>query len=357
MKKFYFLFFFLLPSVVISQSDISKILKDVEVSGLVSFYYAYDTDKGQSLRQFSAMSEIRNQFRIDLAQISAKYESDFIRGKTTFHFGDIPRYNWPDKMQLIQEAYVGVSPAKDFWIDAGYFITHIGGETFPMYNFFSTFAMSSYVEPFYQSGIKISYDFSEKFSASLHILNGYNVLEDNNENVSAGIQLIYTHCPNLKITYNNIIGNEMPKSTDGRTRMLNNLVVNLSPVKNLELIISGDYTFQEKSKLDGSDNSAFAYGTFISSRYKVHPKINLMLRGEYFSDPDGILAGVYLNSEGNSSGVKNSIGVTGGIEYKPIESSYFRLEARYLQFDETLKLFHDNSNSRGEVILSSGIEF
>lgn len=357
MKKLYFLFIFLLPSIVFSQTNISKILKDVEVSGLVSFYYAYDTDKGQSLRQFSSMSPIRNQFRIDIAQISANYESDLARGKVTFHFGDIPRYNWPDKMQLIQEAYVGVSPAKNFWIDAGYFITHIGGETFPMYNFFSTFAMSSYVEPFYQSGIRASYDFSEKFSASFHILNGYNVLEDNNENLSAGIQLVYSHCPNLKFTYNNIIGNEMPNGIGGRTRMLNNLVINLSPAKNLELILSGDYTFQEKSKLDGSDNSASAYGAYISGRYKVHPKINLMLRGEYFSDPDGILTGVYLNSDGNFSGVKNSLGVTGGIEYKPIEPSYFRLEARYLQLDRTLNLFYDNSNSRGEVILSSGIEF
>lgn len=357
MKKFYILFFFLLPSVVLSQSDISKILKDIDVSGLVSFYYAYDTDKSLPIRQFSAMSQIRNQFRIDMAQISAKYESDLVRGKTTFHYGDIPRYNWPDKMQLIQEAYVGVSPAKDFWIDAGYFVTHIGGETFPMYNFFSSFAMSSYVEPFYQSGIRASYAFSDKFAGTLHILNGYNVLEDNNENLSGGIQLIYTHCPNLKFTYNNIIGNEMPKGTGGRTRMLNNLVINLSPAKKLELILSGDYTFQEKSKLDGSDNSASAYGAYISGRYRVHPKINLMLRGEYFTDPDGILAGVYIDSEGNFSGVKNTLGVTGGIEYKPIESSYFRLEARYLQLDKTLKLFYDNTNTRSEVILSSGIEF
>jgi len=357
MKKLYFLLIFLLPAVVFSQTNISKILKDVDVSGLVSFYYAFDTDKGQPLRQFSAMSPIRNQFRIDIAQISAKYESELVRGKTTFQYGDIPRYNWPDKMQLIQEAYVGVSPAKDFWIDAGYFVTHIGGETFPIYNFFSSFAMSSYVEPFYQSGIRASYVFSDKFFGALHILNGYNVLEDNNENLSGGIQLVYTHCPNLKFTYNNIIGNEMPNGTGGRTRMLNNLVINLSPAKNLELILSGDYTFQEKSKLDGTDNAASAYGAYISSRFKVHPKINLMLRGEYFSDPDGILAGVYINSEGKFSGLKNSIGVTGGIEYKPIESSYFRLEARYLQIDNTLKLFHDNTNSRGEVILSSGIEF
>ncbi len=47
---------------------------DFKISGYADMYYAYDNDNsGSNLRQFSVISPIRDQFRINLAQLTGTY--------------------------------------------------------------------------------------------------------------------------------------------------------------------------------------------------------------------------------------------------------------------------------------------
>ncbi len=136
-------------------------------------------------------------------EIMTEY-TELIRGNIGLQFGDIPKLNWPqapnEYLQFIQEANIGVSPYKNSWIDAGYFLTHIGGEgIIPKYNFFMSVSLLTYYEPIYQSGIKYSYS-GKKFYSSLMLLNGYNVLVDNNKNKSFGLQIGYKPSDKADIT-------------------------------------------------------------------------------------------------------------------------------------------------------------
>jgi len=334
--------------------------EELTLNGYVDAYIAYDNDKGNSLRQFSVLAPYRDEFRINLAMIALRYNSKIIRGNIALQYGDIPKLNWPqapnEYMQFIQEANIGVSPYKNSWIDAGYFLTHIGGEgIIPKNNFFTSVSLLTFYEPIYQSGIKYSYT-GKKFYSSLMLLNGYNVLADNNKNKSFGLQIGYKPNDKADITFNNITGNEMPTGTTGKTRIYNNLVVRLFPSKKLDVILCGDFCMQEKSKIDDAEASGSMFSAFASMKFRATKNVSLMLRGEIFQDKDAVLSPAYLMSDSTYSGLK-AFGVTGGVEFNPVSNSYFRLEGRYLAADKDQKIFYEGENSRFEVILSAGVEF
>ena len=283
------------------------------VSGYLSTYYAWDTDKDKTPRQFASFAPISDQFKLDIAQLSASYTSDLVRGLVTLHYGDIPKYNWPADQQMIQQAYMGVQPVKGLWIDAGYFFTHIGAESpLPKDNFFTMYSLGGFFEPFYQSGIRVSYTFSENFSGCFHLINGYNLFEDNNKNKSVGVQLIYTPNQKISFAYNNLIGNEMPNGP-GKTRFTNNLVINYYPTDKLSFIGGFDFITQEKSKLTEQDAAGNVISGMVSGRYKVNPKFSISARAEIFNDPEGVLSGTFVNSENSLTGIK-SYGFTLGFE-------------------------------------------
>jgi hypothetical protein len=348
----------IIPNQVKSQdNDLSSYFKNFKIKGAVDAYYAWDTDKDKTQRQFVSFEPFRDQFKLNIAQVSLSYNSEIVRGKVTLHYGDIPAINWPSNMQYIQEANIGFSPYKNLWIDAGYFLTFVGAEGMPMNSIFSSFSIGSYHEPFFESGIKISYDFSEKFSSCLHIMNGYNVLEDNNKNKSLGFELTYKPTSKITFDYNVIIGNEIPTDINNpKLRVYNNLFANYTPTEKLDLILGIDFATQEKSKITDSTASASLFSAFLTGRYKITPKFFFSVRAEYFSDADGFLSGTFTDSDGNLSGLK-SWGLTGAFEYRPIQNYYVRLESRFLSADSKLKIFSENSNSRTEATLNMGFEF
>ena len=334
--------------------------EELTLTGYADVYFAYDNDKSNYLRQFSVLAPYRDEFRLNMAMIALRYNSKLIRGNVALQYGDIPKVNWPqapnEYLQFIQEANIGVSPYKNSWIDAGYFLTHIGGEgIIPKYNFFTSVSLLTFYEPIYQSGIKYSYS-GRKFYTSLMLLNGYNVLADNNKNKSFGLQIGYKPNDKADITFNNITGNEMPTGTAGKTRIYNNLVIKLFPSKKLDVILCGDYCMQEKSKIDDADASGSMFSAFASMKFKASKNVSFMLRGEIFQDKDAVLSPAFLMSDSTYSGLK-AFGVTGGIEYNPVSNSYFRIEGRYLSSDKDQKIFYEGENTRFEVILSGGVEF
>jgi hypothetical protein len=361
MKNIKLLFGILISFIIIipnqGRSQENDILNNFKIKGTVDAYYAWDTDKDKTQRQFASFEPFRDQFKLNIAQVSLSYNSETVRGKMTLHYGDIPTVNWPTNMQNIQEANIGFSPYENLWIDAGYFITFIGAEGMPINSFFSSFAMGSYYAPFYESGLKISYDFSEKFSSCLHIVNGYNILEDNNKNKSLGFELTYEPTSKISFDYNAILGNEMPSSLNNpKVRIFNDLFINYAPVEKLDFILGVDFATQEKSKITDSTASATMFSTFLSGRYKITPKFFFSVRAEYFSDADGFLSGTFIGDDNKLSGLK-IWGLTGAFEYRPIENYYLRLESRFLSADSKLKIFSENSNSRTEATINMGFEF
>jgi hypothetical protein len=97
-------------------------------------------------------------FGLNIAQLTAKFAAEKVRGVFTMHYGDIPQSAWSTQFNMIQEANVGIAFGKKIWLDGGFFRTHLGCESIqPRENMNIGVALTTYYEPYFLSGIKLSY--------------------------------------------------------------------------------------------------------------------------------------------------------------------------------------------------------
>ena len=196
----------------------------------------------------------------------------------------------------------------------------------------------------------------------LHVLNGYNTFIYNNKKKSVGVSFNYTFNDKLSLGYYNLYGNEVADSVKGpHLRGLNNLVLTFQLSKAIKAIVGADYIFQQHSQLKDPGKSAIAYSLIATLRCQLTKKMAAYVRGETFSDTNGMLTGVITDSKMNATGYKLN-DATLGFEVKPLESAFIRLEGRSIFMDSNQKIFHDanshsNSNIRMEAFMNLGVWF
>ena len=266
---------------------------------------------------------------------------------------------------MIQEANAGVRLTKKIWLDAGLFKTHIGTEALlPKDNIASSLSIITFYEPWWQAGIKLSYAPTDKWLFCLHILNGYNTYIDNNKSKSVGLAISYALSDKGNINYFNLVGDEFPDGTkDKHLRFLNNVVFNYQLTPKLKVSAGADYITQTNSNIVDtvirkSDKTAVVYSGILTLKYQFVPKFGMYARGETFSDNDGFLTGTMVDEDLKITGYKVS-GATLGVEFKPMDNAFIRLEARDLMMDSRQKIFHTaggtNTNSRLEAMVNVGV--
>ena len=343
---------------------------NINVGAYVDTYIATDNDKilrdwdnsteGVINRQFSLQDNLKDEFDLNLAQISAKIGyKNIMRAVVTIQSGRLPEITYGKFNPSIQEANLGYQLFNNFWVDAGYFLTHIGGESYqPKNNWLSSISMLTYFEPVYQAGVKLSYE-TEKITAALHILNGNGIFIDNNENKSFGLYFAYHNADKMSLSYAGIYGNEEtgnPKNS--KMHLYHNISFETYPNDNFGIKAQLDYATLEKGTFDNDNlpiDGSFM-GFSLQGRYKITTKTFATVRFSYFDNLDNIYDSGRMGW--------NGMGLTGGLEYKPTGNSYLRLEARLLDFnegDENLgfpgNVFFDGKdriNSRTEILLNFG---
>lgn len=349
----------------------------ITVSGYVGTYYAWDTDKSVEpnggLRQFSFIAPRKETFGLDVAMVSLKYAAERSRASVIVQYGDVTN-GWgngatasPNDLfgRYVQEAYAGFMLANNLWLDAGFFLTHVGEEGFfPKDNFLSSLALTTLYEPFGQSGLRLTYSFNDKWSAQLHLLNGYGLTfgRVSTSTKAVGVQIDYRASAEWDFLYNALAGDGIGfgDAEKGRLFAYHNFVAKYFGTK-IDLAFGIDVATQAKTKevTSGEPEGALYFSGIAEARFKVHKQFNLMGRGEIFQDNNGIFGGVSRNSDGLTVGLK-AIGVTGGMEFKPMENAFIRGEVRFLSLDKDQKVFAGENelvNTRTEVIFTTGVSF
>ncbi|HRH36374.1 MAG TPA: outer membrane beta-barrel protein, partial [Catalimonadaceae bacterium] len=151
--------------------------RKLSFGGYVSTYFASysDTSGGNGYQKFPTISPRNNAFGLDMALISTRYVSQSLRGTITLHLGDIPSSAWSATYNLVQEANLGFKLGKKWWLDGGFFRTHIGLESIqPRENICQSIALVTYFEPYFLSGAKLSFLASDQVTAQVQILNSFN---------------------------------------------------------------------------------------------------------------------------------------------------------------------------------------
>lgn len=333
----------------------------LDFSGYIDTYYAHYSDQSGDggFQKFPSVAPRNNQFGLNLIQFGVKYQSQKFRGLATLFWGDTPLSAWSPDYSMIQEAHLGFRLKGKLWLDAGFFRTHIGLESIqPRENITMSIATSTYFEPYYLSGAKLTWEQSSKWMFQLNAFNGFNNFVDNNTTKAVGASTSYTPSDKLNITASTLFSDESPTGKPDQLRNYNNLIL-VRKTEHWTLGIEGNYGFQLNSKLSDSTQTANVMSAIIAAKYRITPSWAVYGRGEYFSDPDEVLTGPVINQNHELVGL-DIVGATLGGEYKPIPNSYFRLEGRVLQTKETEKVFLLNnqvSNLRYEVIAGIGVWF
>jgi hypothetical protein len=291
--------------------------------------------------------------------ITAKYSADKVRGVVTLHYGDIPRSAWSANYNFIQEANVGIRICKTLWLDAGFFRTHYGTEAlFPKENYTSSVSVPTFFEPYYEAGARLNYNPTEKLSFFLYALNGYGIYEDNNRKKSSGLLVTYIFSEKLNIGYSGYYGDDSPeKDTLNHFRQAHNVFLNFKS-KKFKFTTGIDYCMQQNSDTTGMKNASM-FSVLAIVKYQADKKIGIYFRGERFNDPQGMMSGTFVDRNGKRTGYK-LWGATLGVEYKPTDNSYIRLEGRELIADMDQEIFHwnnYNTNARMEVMINMGVSF
>jgi hypothetical protein len=338
---------------VVEKMDTSENPK-LTISGYLSAYIAHYDDeitKGEFV-QFPTICPRNDQFGLNMAMISMEYRSRNLRSNLVFHYGDIPASSWPAEFNLIQEAHAGFRIYKNLWLDAGFFKTHIGLESFqPRENVTSSMAILTFYEPYYLSGAKLTYELSSKFLVQLNAFNGYNEYIDNNKNKALGFSAVYNPIENLSITYNFLTCDETPDNQPVKhQRYYNNLYATLK-MRKLDVGIEMNYGLQDRTLISDPTKQASMKSGLIVVEYNINPKFSIYAREEYFSDPNKILS--FDNNIGNYI-----YGTTGGIEIKPYKNIALSLESRMLHSDNLIfKQGSFYTNQRLEFIACMDVWF
>ena len=320
----------------------------LEIGAYLSSYYAFYTEDNQAdFVKHATMAARNQQFGLNMAMISMKYQSQKFRSNINLHYGDIAESTWPQKFNMIQEANAGVELFKNIWLDAGIFRSHIGLEsTQPRENITSSMSLANVYEPYFFSGTKLTYVIKPNLNIQIQSFNSFNSIIETNKNKLFGSSIVFAPNQYLTLTYNFITGDETIDSVRLKhQRYYHNCYLNYQKNKwtaGAEL----NYGRQSNSKLVAENNfkTATMNSALIVLKHQTFNKLAFYERTEWFSDKDEIL------SPGSKMGTY-TWGVTAGIEYKPFKSMALSFESRQLNSEKANILYNGNySNQRIEFI-------
>ena len=178
--------------------------------------------------------------------------------------------------------------------DVGKYVTHMGYELIEGYDGYndnySRSILFGYAIPFTHTGVKASYAFSSKLAGMVEVVNGWDLVHDNNRAKSVGAQLTLTPVAPLSVFLNWIGGAEVADNNHSRRNVFD-IAATLKPTSILTLGVNGDYgmeggTSQVTPGADAKWMGIAGYATVAATT-----KFSIALRGETFHDDGGTRLG------------------------------------------------------------------
>lgn len=179
--------------------------------------------------------------------------------------------------------------------DVGKYVTHLGYEVIDGYDGYndnySRSILFGYAIPFTHTGVKASYTFSSHIAAMVEVVNGWDLLRDNNHSKSVGAQLTLTPVTPLTVILNWIGGPELANDNHSKRNVFD-VVAILKPTNALTLGVNGDYgTETGTSRVIAGDDARWK-GIAGYAALAVTSKFSVALRAETFNDDGGVRLGV-----------------------------------------------------------------
>ena len=308
---------------------------EIAVNAFVSTAYVYNGNRPASgTSSYRVFDFIDNSFNVDVAELvvqiapikpnDAGFRVDLAVGNS------IPQVTKSQDQTVaqfdLQQLFVSyIAPVgSGLRFDVGKFVTHLGYEVIEGYDGYndnySRSILFGYAIPFTHTGVKASYAFSSKVAAMVEVVNGWDLMRDNNHSKSVGAQLSLTPVAPFSVLLNWIGGAEI--ANDNHTnRNVFDVVAILKPTKTLTLGVNGDYGIENGTSTVNPGSDATWKGIAGYVTLAVTDKFSVALRGETFHDDDGVRLGTSTKATLSE--------LTFTPAYKFTEHVLLRGEARY----------------------------
>src|SRR5216110_3288786 len=294
-----------LASTTKGAAALPKWFDEIAVNAFVSTAYEYNGNRPTTgTSSYRVFDFINNSFNLDVAELvvqiapvkpnDAGFRVDFAAGNS------IPQVTKSQDQAVaqfdLQQLFVSyIAPVgSGLRFDFGKYVTHLGYEVIEGYDGYndnySRSILFGYAIPFTHTGVKASYAFSSKVAAMVEVVNGWDLVRDNNHSKSVGAQLTLTPVAPLSVLLNWIGGPEL--ANDNHTkRNVFDIVATFKPIKALTLGVNGDYGVEDGTSTVNPGADATWKGIAGYAALAVTDKFSVALRGETFRDEDGVRLG------------------------------------------------------------------
>ena len=142
--------------------------------------------------------------------------------------------------------------------------------------------------PTTRPGLKLAYPFSDHWSGQLHVLNGWQIIGDNNDGKALGTQIAYYALEAVASASTASWARSCPDNDDD-LRVLGDLVLTYKATPSLSLGASVDAA--REGRPDGGRVRWMGVGGY--ARFAPpDSRTAFALRGEYYDDEDGAISGI-----------------------------------------------------------------
>ena len=332
----------------------------LEVSAYLDIYYLYDFNlaKDKFERPYFVSSNRHNEFSINLAYIGLKYETENWRTKFQMGVGTYMNANYASEsttLKHIVEANAGVRLSKkhNIWLDAGVFSSPITNETQvskDQWCYTRSFAPENV--PYYLSGTRLSIPINSKLTWNSYIVNGWQLINDNNYGLSAISQLEYKPNAQTLINWNIWAGDESsPQKPNYRTRFFSDVYVVYQSGKKWSWSSCLYAGLQQAKDSSGFSKKMAWYNANIQTKYALTERVNVSGRIEYFGDRQAVLVGSVANSLEGFESFSETLGINCAMNDKVL----IRFEGRYFHSPRAVFLDTKNVASSNGFMLSTSI--
>ena len=199
-------------------------------------------------------------------------------------------------------------------LEAGIYPSHIGFKSFlSKDNWNYTRAWQGEFSPYYQTGIKVSTVLSDRWSAQLHVVNGWQIVGETNDAKSIGTQVAYAS-DRVSVTFNTLAGPELPNDDD-HWRTFGEVIAVFRATPALQVAAVFDAAFQSRP----GQAPARWQAAVAAARFACSNRTALALQTEVFHDPDN----------GISGSPQTLTGATATLEHRPHPQLILKVEGRY----------------------------
>jgi hypothetical protein len=282
-----------------------KWFEEIAINAFVSTAYIYNSNRpATGINSYRVFDFNDNSFNLDVAELvvqiapskpgDAGFRVDFTAGNS------IPQIAKSQDQTVaqfdLQQAFVSyIAPiGSGLRFDVGKYITHMGYEVIEGYDGYndnySRSLLFGFAIPFTHTGVKASYAFSSQVSAMVGVVNGWDLVRDNNRSKSIAGQLTLTPVAPLTLFLNWIGGPELA-GNNHTNRNVFDIAAILKPTTRLTLGLNGDYGKESGTSLVSPGSDATWKGIAGYATLGLTDKFSIALRGETLHDDGGVRFG------------------------------------------------------------------